>query len=336
MSPKIILVLWFPILFLGAGASGAEKLNGRLGWSTIFKVKTNLSFVSISWSKIVGSKSENIALVTFGEPCGLLVPLPAFEKRVNISKDCRTLYLDQIEKEDAGRYTAEIISQNNTVVKESFDLSVYRVTEREYLNGILGESVTFQVKTNLSFVSISWIKIVDFEPENISVVTFGEPCGLLVPLPALGNRVRVSEDCRGLQLSRLEQEDKGFYVAVVLLPTEEIVYEPFDLEISRYLLDSEMSVICTPDGAGKGAWQLNCSTGDWKDRVEFSWDSPIYRPSHVPDDPVIKVTSQDLNIKVTCTAENLISKASRTVTLKEVCSATEGGGPVARLHPGRD
>lgn len=113
------------LLFDLAGASGAEKLKGRLGWFTIFKVKTNLSFVSISWSKIVGSKSENIALVTFGEPCGLLVPLPAFEKRVNISKDCRKLYLDQLEKEDAGRYTAEIISQSNTVVNESFDLSVY-------------------------------------------------------------------------------------------------------------------------------------------------------------------------------------------------------------------
>lgn len=94
-------------------------------------MKTNLSFDSISWSKIVGSKSENIAVVTFGEPCGLLVPLPAYEKRVNVSKDCRALYLDQLQKGDASRYTAEITSQNNTVVNESFDLTV----SSKYPNG---------------------------------------------------------------------------------------------------------------------------------------------------------------------------------------------------------
>lgn len=106
------------------------------------------------------------------------------------------------------------------------------VTERGYLNGVLGESVTFQVKTNLPIVSISWIKIVHHKPENISVVTFGEPCGLRVPLPALENRVKVSEDCRGLQLSRLEQDDRGYYVAAIFLPTEEMEYEFFDLEVS--------------------------------------------------------------------------------------------------------
>ncbi|XP_032090102.1 T-lymphocyte surface antigen Ly-9-like [Thamnophis elegans] len=132
--------------------------------------------------------------------------------------------------------------------------------------------------------------------------------------------MKVSKDCRALQLSHLEQDDRGFYYAEIALPTEEVEYQPFELEVERYLQNSEMRVTCSSDGAGNGTWQLNCSTGDWKDRVEFSWESPIYRPYRSPDDAVIKVTSQDLNVSVTCRAENLISKASKTVFLKDVCS----------------
>uniref|UniRef100_A0A8C6YME7 Immunoglobulin V-set domain-containing protein n=1 Tax=Naja naja TaxID=35670 RepID=A0A8C6YME7_NAJNA len=109
------------------------------------------------------------------------------------------------------------------------------VAERQYLNGILGESVTFQLKSNLPFVSVSWIKIVDhnfYKPENISVVTSGEPCSLLVPLPALQDRVKVSEDCRGLQLSPLKQDDRGYYMAEIVLSDEEMVYESFELQVS--------------------------------------------------------------------------------------------------------
>lgn len=91
----------------------------------MFQVKTSTPFIMISWTKIVGSRSRNISVVTFGEPCGLLVPLQDFQKRVNISKDCRGFHLSQLEKEDAGRYTAVIISHNKTLVDESFELNVY-------------------------------------------------------------------------------------------------------------------------------------------------------------------------------------------------------------------
>ncbi|KAG8146565.1 hypothetical protein E2320_013705, partial [Naja naja] len=230
------------------------------------------------------------------------------------------------------------------------------VAERQYLNGILGESVTFQLKSNLPFVSVSWIKIVDhnfYKPENISVVTSGEPCSLLVPLPALQDRVKVSEDCRGLQLSPLKQDDRGYYMAEIVLSDEEMVYESFELQVSsKYPSHGSKLLLCPGDveswGAflfGVGGWGASMAfagLGDesdlhsrwaWKGSLAaellygglerqggIDWESPIYHPFIAPHPPVIKVNSQDLNVKVTCTVENQISKASRTVFLKDVCS----------------
>ncbi|XP_058016749.1 uncharacterized protein LOC131186840 [Ahaetulla prasina] len=192
MSQKSILSLWLFILHLRAGASGAEELNGVLGESVTFQLKTNLSFVSIFWSKIVGSKSENISVVAFGEPPGLLVPLPSFQKRVNISKDCRELHLSQLEKEDTGRYTAGIVLQSRETVDESFDLRVFNLAEAsgtEEVSGIQEETVTFKVRKTPPYKKTIWSKIDSNQTIHIAVVLYGEPCGLLVTLPAFQKRI---------------------------------------------------------------------------------------------------------------------------------------------------
>ncbi|XP_070806471.1 SLAM family member 5-like isoform X3 [Pituophis catenifer annectens] len=193
------------------------------------------------------------------------------------------------------------------------------------VTGILGDSVTFQVKSSLPFKSISWSKIASSKSETIAVVTFGEPCGRLVPDPAYEKRVTISKDCRELQLSHLRKEDTGRFTAVIIPSDAEKVDESFDLQIFRHLLDSEMRVTCTPDAAGNGTWNLNCSTGTWEDGVKFSWTSAV-QSKDLPLWNSSILTSQDLNLNVTCAAENPVSKASTTVSLKQVCAAAKGSG----------
>uniref|UniRef100_A0A670ZHH9 Immunoglobulin V-set domain-containing protein n=1 Tax=Pseudonaja textilis TaxID=8673 RepID=A0A670ZHH9_PSETE len=93
----------FPVLWL---------MNGILGQSVTFRVKFSPPFDSISWTKV--------------DPCGLLVPDPAYRKRVNVSKDCRELHLSHLKKGDAGRFTAGIIPLGAEKVDESFDLQIFR------------------------------------------------------------------------------------------------------------------------------------------------------------------------------------------------------------------
>ncbi|XP_039217699.1 SLAM family member 5-like isoform X2 [Crotalus tigris] len=188
----------------------------------------------------------------------------------------------------------------------------------EELNRVLGETVTFRVKIAGPYKSISWNKIVGIRSGNIAVVIFRKPCALLVLLPAFENRVTASKDCRGLLLSHVEKKDAGQYTANVVLQTGETVNESFELRVFSELLDSQLKVTCTSDGAGSGTWQLNCSTETWKDRVYISWTLATKSTDPSPGSSVIQFVSQDLD--ATCTAENPVSKASRMVSLKQVCA----------------
>ncbi|XP_025029159.1 SLAM family member 5 [Python bivittatus] len=188
------------------------------------------------------------------------------------------------------------------------------------LNGVLGESVTFQLKTPPPYRMISWRRSVGGQSSIIAVLTFQEPCVALTPLPAFEKRVKVSEDCRELRLSQVEPEDAARYAAQIVLPKNTIEVEAFDLRVSRRLLDSQLRVMCIPDGGGNGTWQLNCSTEAWEDGVEFSWIPAVQGEGPTRGNSAIKITYEDLDLSVTCRAENPVSNASTTVSLEEVCA----------------
>ncbi|XP_026545216.1 SLAM family member 5-like [Notechis scutatus] len=185
------------------------------------------------------------------------------------------------------------------------------------VNGVLGQSVTFQVKFSPPFDTISWTKVVGNKSEIIAVGSFKEPCDLLVPDPAYRQRVDTSEDCRELHLRHLKKEDAGRFTAGIIPPGAEKVDESFDLQIFRRLLDSEMKVTCAE--VGNGTWKLDCSTGTWEDGVKFSWPSDV-QSKNPPLGSSVTLTSHDLNLNVTCVAENPVSRASTTVSLEKVCA----------------
>ncbi|XP_058016852.1 SLAM family member 5-like [Ahaetulla prasina] len=201
----------------------------------------------------------------------------------------------------------------------------------EELNGILGESVTFQVKTLPPFETISWNKIISTSnARNIALVTFKEPCNIIFLHPDFQKQVNVSSDCRKLRLSPLKKEDTGRYTAGIVLPNKKSVDEFFGLQVFVRLLDSDLKVTCTPEGTGNRTWQLNCSTGTWEDRVNISWTSSAQSTGPTPGSSVIQFVSLDLN--ATCTAENPVSQASRTVSLKQVCAEERPGTEAPQVN----
>ncbi|XP_032090130.1 SLAM family member 5-like [Thamnophis elegans] len=192
------------------------------------------------------------------------------------------------------------------------------------LIGILGESVTFRVETPPPFETISLNKIVNSNPRNIALMTFKElSCPILFLHPDFQKRLNISSDCRNLHLGPLKKEDTGRYSVTIVLPTKKTADESFDLQVFKRLVDSELKVTCTPEGTGNRTWQLTCSTGTWEDRVNISWTSSAQSTGPTPGSSVIRFVSQELD--ATCRAENPVSQASRTVSLKEVCAEERPG-----------
>ncbi|XP_060538586.1 SLAM family member 5-like isoform X2 [Pantherophis guttatus] len=187
-------------------------------------------------------------------------------------------------------------------------------------NGVLGESVTFQVKISTPFEIIFWTKIVGGESRNISVVTFGKPCGLLVPLQDFQKRVNISKDCSKLLLRHLKKDDAGRYSAKIISQNNKVEDVSFELHVYRRLLGSQLRVTCVPDGAGSETWQLHCSTETWEEGTELSWTSATQNMDPTLGNSVTKLIYRDGDLNVTCTARNRVSWASKTVSLKQVCA----------------
>lgn len=133
----------FLSLLSGLAEAIIVKEVTALLWAPLtIQLKTCPPYKRISWKK----KEEgpytpfSNAEVNFTETCHLQIPHRDFANSLNVSKDCRELHFSHVEKEDAGRYTAHIVSQNKNVVEESFDVSVsskYPSHVREFLASFL-------------------------------------------------------------------------------------------------------------------------------------------------------------------------------------------------------
>ncbi|XP_025029163.1 uncharacterized protein LOC112541926 [Python bivittatus] len=149
MARESTLGLWLSILLLRAGpaeAAAAKGLNGVLGESVTFQLKTPPPFQTISWSKSVGGQPSIIAVLTFQEPCVALTPLPAFRNRVKVSEDCSELHLGHLEPEDAARYAAQIVLPTNATEVESFELLVSINVTCRAENPVSNASTTVSLK----------------------------------------------------------------------------------------------------------------------------------------------------------------------------------------------
>ncbi|XP_061462395.1 SLAM family member 5-like isoform X5 [Rhineura floridana] len=194
--------------------------------------------------------------------------------------------------------------------------------EPEKVNGVLGESGTFQLKTSEPFSQIAWT-LNRIQGVDVLVLTKKDPkenCKLLVVSQAFEGRLNASEDCKIFQVSPLHQEDSGTYVAQIK-QNDGNTKESFSLQVYKRLSASDLGVDCDKSGydGRNGTLRLNCSAGSLEEDVTFSW-APASKSESSGKSLVIQHNLQDDDLNFTCTAENPVSNASKTVSLKEICS----------------
>ncbi|KAJ7307554.1 hypothetical protein JRQ81_009579 [Phrynocephalus forsythii] len=116
----------------GSASSGEEdatEVIGALGGSATFQLKISESFTFITWlKKEANGDPSNMALLDPAEkPCKFTVLLPAFERRLNASRDCQGLQVRDLRRGDSGSYTAQIqLGDGKEPLMEAFELKVYK------------------------------------------------------------------------------------------------------------------------------------------------------------------------------------------------------------------
>ncbi|XP_077181757.1 SLAM family member 5-like isoform X3 [Paroedura picta] len=182
--------------------------------------------------------------------------------------------------------------------------------------GILGESVTFHLKTSERSEQISWLRLRGTETTHIATVEDTQPCEVRVFFPKMKGRLDVSGDCRDLQITDLHPDDSGQYTAQMGEYSEK-----FMLEVYKNLSESDLKVRCENYTCRDGncTAQLTCSAGEWEDGVNYTWTSTSMGGKI--SSPVVQSPFQDGDMNYTCTAENPVSKASKTVSVKQTCEA---------------
>ncbi|XP_063001916.1 T-lymphocyte surface antigen Ly-9 [Elgaria multicarinata webbii] len=202
----------------------------------------------------------------------------------------------------------------------------------EEARGVLGGSVTFQLKTAEQSTHIFWLTNSRSDSfDTFAVLSPRKPCELQTLHPAFRGRLNVSEDCKKLQVSHLVQDDSGTYRAQIQIsPEEDPLRMTFGLQVYKRLSEADLTVRCDRGGNGT-LLRLNCSAGPWEDGMEFSWNSTS-ESDLGPSGRSLSIwyNSEDPDRNVTCTAQNPVGSASRTVSLKQCWNG--GGAGVSAPH----
>ncbi|XP_054853823.1 SLAM family member 5-like [Eublepharis macularius] len=200
----------------------------------------------------------------------------------------------------------------------------FREGKAEEAIGTLGGSVTFHLKTSKEFTSVSWLRSVQDKPVHFASLDLeaGRPCDIKVIFPKFERRLDVSRDCKNLQIRNLTQDDSGTYRAQIGEDGG-----TFRLKVYKHLLESDLEVQCEMHVLSDGTYilQLNCSAGKWGDGVSYIWtptSKTIDSSFHIVQSDF---QGNDTNCTCTCTANNPVSSASKTVSIKQAC---EGQGAV--------
>ncbi|XP_048364481.1 SLAM family member 5-like isoform X2 [Sphaerodactylus townsendi] len=185
------------------------------------------------------------------------------------------------------------------------------------MTGTLGGSVTFHLKTSEELTQISWLKTFGVRPVLLATVHVGPPCHTSVIRSEFQGRLNVSGDCKNLQISNLYQNDSGTYNGQIA-----DYDETFILKVYKNLTETDLAVQCRNDTFGDGNYtlQLNCSAGRWEDGVNYSWTSQSKNGKS--SSQTVQIQDDDANY--TCTADNPVSKASKTVSVQLACEGLVG------------
>ncbi|XP_067328709.1 uncharacterized protein [Anolis sagrei] len=190
----------------------------------------------------------------------------------------------------------------------------------ENVIGILGESVAFQLKLSSPFETITWQKTNKKDFDTVGVLKPGEKCLTIITLISLQGRLNVSEDCKKIEILRLQQEDSATFRAQVPIPQKKkLLIFLFHLQVFRHLLDSDVQIHCK--AIGNETWRLNCSAGESEEGVTFQMVANGQKEHSGRTLDVYDGRGKGENLNISCTARNPISTASSTRPLRDLCGS---------------
>nr|XP_060614556.1 SLAM family member 5-like [Anolis sagrei ordinatus] len=186
------------------------------------------------------------------------------------------------------------------------------------VTGILGESVAFQLKFSSPFEIITWQRTKGKDVDTVGVLKQGEKCSSIISLISLQGRLNVSEDCKTIEILRLQEEDSATFRAQVQIPEKkELLIFLFRLQVFRHLLDSDVQIHC--EAIGNETWRLNCSAGESEEGVTFQMGANGQKEHSGRTLDVYDGRGKGENLTISCTARNPISTASSTRPLRDLC-----------------
>nr|XP_060614458.1 SLAM family member 7-like isoform X2 [Anolis sagrei ordinatus] len=188
----------------------------------------------------------------------------------------------------------------------------------ENVTGIVGASVAFQLKFSSPFEIITWLRTKGKDVDTVGVLKPGEKCLSIISLISLQGRLNVSEDCKTIEILRLQEEDSATFRARVQIPEKkELLIFLFRLQVFRHLLDSDVQIHCK--AIENETWRLNCSAGESEEGVTFKMAASGREEHSGRLLDVQDGRGKEENLNVSCTARNPISTASSTRPLRDLC-----------------
>ncbi|XP_067328706.1 uncharacterized protein [Anolis sagrei] len=308
----------------GEEDENVENVIGILGESVAFQLKFSSPFEIITWQRTKGKDVDTVGVLKPGEKCLSIISLPSLHRRLNVSEDCKTIEILRLKQEDSATFKAQIqLPKKKELLIFLFRLQVFRSFGEEDENaqnvpGILGESVTFQLKFSSQFETITWQRRNKKDFDGVAVSKPGEKCLSIITLRSLQGRLNVSEDCKKIEILRLKQEDSATFRAQVQIPEKEIPLNFFfHLQVFRHLRDSDVQIHCK--AIGNETWRLNCSAGESEEGVTLQMgangrEEHFGRLLDVQDG-----RGKGENLTISCTARNPISTASSAWPLRDLC-----------------
>ncbi|XP_054844749.1 SLAM family member 5-like [Eublepharis macularius] len=189
----------------------AEEAIGTLGGSVTFHLKTSKEFTSITWLRTVPDNPVHFASLDLeaGRPCHIKVILPKFERRLNVSRDCKNLQISNLTQDDPATYRAQIGEDG-----ETFRLKVYKHLlesdlEAQCENGSLGggnytlqlncsagkwgDGVTYTwTSTGKTIESSSQVVLSDFQESDTNYT-----CIAKNPVSSASKTISIKQACEG-------------------------------------------------------------------------------------------------------------------------------------------
>ncbi|EHB13659.1 SLAM family member 5 [Heterocephalus glaber] len=185
-----------------------------------------------------------------------------------------------------------------------------------FLNGILGESVTFplNIQKSQQVKSIAWTS-----ESSVAVITPGKTPNIIVTHNNYNGRITVIQENYNLIISDLRMEDAGKYKADITITTAAAATtttKNYDLHVYRRLGRPKITQSLMTSMNGTCNVTLTCSVEKEEKNVSYSWGS-LETEGNVLQ---IIQTPGNQGLNYTCTAWNPVSNNSSSISSQQLCA----------------